>query len=166
MTILERHSYKKIHDNWEITKTVKLYYERVPYSLSSLSVCSKKLEDCLTPDLVTKKYREENQNNPMYGHCYHTTQAMFYLLDTDTLDIMSGIDWRGDKHWWLRDRITGYEVDMTVDQYYSIDKQPPYDAGKISKWYGWKHRPHMRTLKLIMRLQPDIATLQTDYFEK
>ena len=166
MTILERHSYKKIHDNWEITKTVKLYYERVPYSLSSLSVCSKKLEDCLTPDLVTKKYREENQNNPMYGHCYHTTQAMFYLLDTDTLDIMSGIDWRGDKHWWLRDRITGYEVDMTVDQYYSIDKQPPYDAGKISKWYGWKHRPHMRTLKLIMRMQPDIATLQTDYFEK
>ena len=166
MTILERHSYKKIHDNWEITKTVKLYYERVPYSLSSLSVCSKKLEDCLTPDLVTKKYREENQNNPMYGHCYHTTQAMFYLLDTDTLDIMSGIDWRGDKHWWLRDRITGYEVDMTVDQYYSIDKQPPYDDGKISKWYGWKHRPHMRTLKLIMRMQPDIATLQTDYFEK
>jgi len=166
VTILERHSYKKIHDNWEITKTVKLYYERVPYSLSSLSVCSKKLEDCLTPDLVTKKYREENQNNPMYGHCYHTTQAMFYLLDTDTLDIMSGIDWRGDKHWWLRDRITGYEVDMTVDQYYSIDKQPPYDAGKISKWYGWKHRPHMRTLKLIMRMQPDIATLQTDYFEK
>ena len=166
MTILERHSYKKIHDNWEITKTVKLYYERVPYSLSSLSVCSKKLEDCLTPDLVTKKYREENQNNPMYGHCYHTTQAMFYLLDTDTLDIMSGIDWRGDKHWWLRDRITGYEVDMTVDQYYSIDKQPPYDTGKISKWYGWKHRPHMRTLKLIMRMQPDIATLQTDYFEK
>ncbi len=166
MTILERHSYKKIHDNWEITKTVKLYYERVPYTLSSLSVCSKKLEDCLTPDLVTKKYREENQNNPMYGHCYHTTQAMFYLLDTDTLDIMSGIDWRGDKHWWLRDRITGYEVDMTVDQYYSIDKQPPYDDGKISKWYGWKHRPHMRTLKLIMRMQPDIATLQTDYFEK
>tara|TARA_B100001996_G_scaffold355331_1_gene317843 strand:- start:370 stop:870 length:501 start_codon:yes stop_codon:yes gene_type:complete len=166
VTILERHSYKKIHDNWEITKTVKLYYERVPYTLSSLSVCSKKLEDCLTPDLVTKKYREENQNNPMYGHCYHTTQAMFYLLDTDTLDIMSGIDWRGDKHWWLRDRITGYEVDMTVDQYYSIDKQPPYDDGKISKWYGWKHRPHMRTLKLIMRMQPDIATLQTDYFEK
>jgi len=166
VTILERHSYKKIKDNWEITKTVKLYYERVPYSLSSLSVCSKKLEDCLTPDLVTKKYRKENQNNPMYGHCYHTTQAMFYLLDTDTLDIMSGIDWRGDKHWWLRDRITGYEVDMTVDQYYSIDKQPPYDDGKISKWYGWKHRPHMRTLKLIMRMQPDIATLQTDYFEK
>ncbi len=166
MAILERHSYEKIHDQWEIIKTVKLYYERVPYSLSSLSVCSKKLEDCLTPDLVTKKYRRENQNNPMYGHCYHTTQAMFYLLDTDTLDIMSGTDWRGDKHWWLRDRITGYEVDMTVDQYYSIDKYPPYDNGKISMWYGWKHRPHMRTLKLIMRMQPDIATLQTDYFEK
>ena len=37
---------------------------------------------------------------------------------------------------------------MTADQYYSIGKEPPYEDGKISKWYGWKHRPH-ETLKLI-----------------
>ena len=166
MATIERHSYEKINDEWEIVKTSKLYYERIPYSLSSLSFCTTKLEDCLTPDLITKKYREENKNNPMYGHCYHTTQAMFYLLDTDTLDIMSGVDWRNDKHWWLRDRETGYEVDMTSDQYYSIDKEPPYDNGRISKWYGWKGRPHMRTLKLIMRLQPNIANLQTDHLER
>ena len=160
MTTIDRHSYEKINGVWEIIKTVTLHYELIPYSLSSLSACSVKLEECLTPDILTPKYREENQNNPMYGHCYHTTQAMFYLLDTDTLDIMCGTDWRDDKHWWLKDRETGYEVDMTSDQYYSIGKEPPYNEGKISKWYGWKGRPHMRTFKLIQRLQPE-ATLET-----
>ena len=163
MTTIERHSYKKINDEWEITKTVTLHYERIPYSLSSLSACSTKLEECLTPDILTPKYREENQNNPMYGHCYHTTQAMFYLLDTDALDIMCGTDWRDDKHWWLRDRETGYEVDMTSDQYYSIGKEPPYDNGKVSKWYGWKNRPHMRSLKLIKKMQP-IARIETEWY--
>ena len=163
MTTIERHSYKKINDEWEITKTIKLHYERIPYSLSSLSACSKKLEECLTPDILTPKYRKENQNNPMYGHCYHTTQAMFYLLDTDRLDIMCSIDWRDDKHWWLRDRETGYEVDMTSDQYYSIGKEPPYDNGKVSKWYGWKNRPHMRSFKLIKKMQP-LAEIETEYY--
>ena len=99
----------------------------------------------------------------MYGHCYHTTQAMYYLLDTDTLDIMSAIDWRGDKHWWLRDRETNNDIDMTVEQYYGIGKEPPHKDGKISKWYGWKHRPHGRTLKLIKKMQ-SLANIKTVYY--
>ena len=79
MATLERHSYKKVGDEWQITKTMKLTYEKIPYSLSCLSPCLVKLEECLTPDLLTPKYREENKTNPMYGHCYHTTQAMYYL---------------------------------------------------------------------------------------
>ena len=160
MATLERHSYKKVDGEWQITKTMSLTYEKIPYSLSCLSQCLVKLEECLTPDLLTPKYREENESNPMYGHCYHTTQAMYYLLDTDTLDIMSAKDWRGDKHWWLRDRETNDDIDMTVDQYYSIGKEPPHEDGKISKWYGWKHRPHGRTLKLIQKMQPDVAQIK------
>ena len=152
MATLERHSYKKVDGEWQITKTMSLTYEKVPYSLSCLSQCLVKLKECLTPDLLTPKYRKENESNPMYGHCYHTTQAMYYLLDTDTLDIMSAIDWRGDKHWWLRDRETNNDIDMTADQYYSIGKEPPHEDGKISKWYGWKGRVHGRTLTLIERI--------------
>ena len=165
MATLERHSYKKVDGEWQITKTMSLTYEKVPYSLSCLSQCLVKLEECLTPDLLTPKYRKENESNPMYGHCYHTTQAMYYLLDTDTLDIMSAIDWRGDKHWWLRDRETNDDIDMTVDQYYYIGKQPPHEDGKISKWYGWKQRPHGRTLKLIKRIQP-LAICKTTHYNK
>ena len=163
MATLERHSYKKVDGEWQITKTMSLTYEKIPYSLSCLSSCALKLEKCLTPDLLTPKYREENKNNPMYGHCYHTTQAMYYLLDTDTLDIMSADDWRGEKHWWLRDREIDYDIDLTSEQYYLIDKKPPYLDGKISKWYGWKGRVHGRTLKLIQKMQP-LANIKTIHY--
>ena len=166
MATLERHSYEKIDGEWQIIKTMSLTYEKVPYSLSCLSQCLVKLEECLTPDLLTPKYREENESNPMYGHCYHTTQAMYYLLDTDTLDIMSAIDWRGDKHWWLRDRETNNDIDMTADQYYSIGKEPPHEDGKISKWYGWKARVHGRTLTLIEKMVGQVDSIQTLWYNK
>jgi len=102
----------------------------------------------------------------MYGHCYHTTQAMYYLLDTDTLDIMSADDWRGEKHWWLRDREIDYDIDLTAEQYYLIDKKPPHLDGKISKWYGWKGRVHGRTLKLIERMIGGVDTIQTLWYNK
>ena len=46
-------------------------------------------------------------------------------------------------------------IDVTADQYYIVNKQPPYDKGKAKSWYGWKGRPHIRTFKLIMKLQPE-----------
>ena len=58
MATLERHSYKKVDGEWQITKTMSLTYEKVPYSLSCLSQCLVKLEECLTPDLLTPKYRD------------------------------------------------------------------------------------------------------------
>lgn len=161
MDKLVRHSYTKIDDEWKIIKTQTLTYQRIPYNIVSILEYSRKLKECLTPDLLTKKYRQENEKNPMYGHCYHTTQAMFYLLDTDTLDPMSAVDWRGDTHWWLKDRENGFVVDMTADQYYSIGKEPPHNKGKVSKWYGWKGRPHKRTLTLIEKLQRGLATIET-----
>ena len=54
MATLERHSYKKVDGEWQITKTMSLTYEKVPYTLSCLSQCLVKLEECLTPDLLTQ----------------------------------------------------------------------------------------------------------------
>ena len=91
----------------------------------------------------------------MYGHCYHTTQAMFYLLDhSNSLEAHTAVDYRGDQHWWLKDINDESIIDVTADQYFSINKTPPYDKGKMRTWYGWKGRPHKRTFKLILKLQP------------
>jgi len=141
-----RHSYK----DGEISETRTLGFFPFSYEPAVIHAISRIIAGQLTPDLLTKKYREENATNPMFGHCYHSTQALFYLMDTDKLVPMSGIDYRNDTHWWLQD---GEKIhDVTADQYYSVGQKPPYDTGKRTQWYGWKQRPHQRSLNLIMRV--------------
>jgi hypothetical protein len=146
MKVVVRHSYK----DGEIFETRSLRFHPFSYEPQVIRVISEIIAEKLTPDLLTKKYREENATNPMYGHCYHSTQALFYLMGTDKLVPMSGIDYRNDTHWWLQDGETIHDV--TADQYYSVGQVPPYATGKKTAWYGWKQRPHQRSLKLIMRV--------------
>lgn len=141
-----RHSYK----DGEISETRTLRFFPFSYEPAVIHAITRIIAEQLTPDLLTKKYREENVTNPMYGHCYHSSQALFYLMDTDKLVPMSGIDYRNDTHWWLQDGETIHDV--TADQYYSVNQVPPYSTGKKSVWYGWKQRPHQRSLNLIMRV--------------
>jgi len=154
---LVRHCYEKGSDSWKIIKTDVLVYQRVPYDINQILQYSRKIRDNLTTDLLTKKYREENATNPMYGHCYHATQAMFYFLDTDTLVPYRAKDWRGEDHWWLTDKENGFILDVTSDQYYTIGKEPPHDKGKPAKWYGFKGRVHKRTMVLMQRVQEGLA---------
>ena len=142
-----RHSYK----DGGISETRTLRFIPFYYSEEGAESMMKIIRTQLTPNLLTKKYRKENETNPMYGHCYHSTQALFYLLDPHNLIPMSGIDYRGDTHWWLYDD-RGVIYDTTADQYYSVGQVPPHDIGKKTAWYGWKQRPHQRSLDLIMRV--------------
>ena len=147
MKVVERHRY----DGDEIFETRSLRFVPFYYSEEGAESMMKIIRTQLTPDLLTKKYRKENETNPMYGHCYHSTQALFYLLDPHDLIPMSGIDYRGDTHWWLYDD-RGVIYDTTADQYYSVGQVPPHVVGKKTSWYGWKQRPHQRTLTLMMRV--------------
>ncbi len=128
----------------------KITFEPFRYSEHNMCLVMGLIRRNLTPDLLTPKYREENVSNPTYGHCYHSTQALFYLMNTDSLVPMSGKDYRGEYHWWLQDGEKIY--DLTAEQYYSVGKIPPYHSGKKSKWYGWGQRPHQRSLDLMIRV--------------
>lgn len=143
---IERHKYK----GNVIVETRTLTFEPYRYSENNMILVMGLIRRNLTPDLLSKHFREENKINPTYGHCYHSTQALFYLMDTDQLQPMSGKDYRGEIHWWLQDGDKIY--DLTSDQYYSVGKIPPYHNGKKSKWYGWKGRPHQRSLNLMVRV--------------
>ena len=146
MKTVERPRYK---DN-RVFQVRKLSFEPYRYSENTLSLVMGLIRKNLTPDLLTPKYREENVTNPMFGHCYHSSQALFYLMNTDLLVPMCGKDYRNDYHWWLQDEEKIYDV--TAEQYYSVGKLPPYHSGKPTKWYGWKQRPHQRSLDLIVRV--------------
>jgi hypothetical protein len=152
MKTVERHRY----EGDKIFETRQLTFEPYRYSEANMSLVMGLIRKNLTPDLLTPKYREENKTNPMFGHCYHSTQTLFYLMDTDALVPMCGTDYRNDKHWWLQNGDKIY--DLTAEQYYTVGKLPPYHNGKPSKWYGWKQRPHQRSLDLIVRVLGERVT--------
>ena len=106
-------------------------------------------------------YPDDKGVNKYYGHCYHSSQALYYLIDTDKLVPMSGEDYRGEKHWWLQHGDNVY--DCTAEQYLDKGELPPYNTGKKTNWYGWKQRPQQVSLNLMKtvlgdRLQSDIIT--------
>lgn len=137
---------------YEVWKNVILKYEQYSYP-DDLEMVKNKIVDNLEPKFCPPKFRKINENNPLFGHCYHTTQAMYYFFKDANLKAMSAkCQGPAEQHWWLQD---GDEIiDITAEQYDMFDFGPPYDKGKETKWYGWKNRPHRRTQELMKLVQP------------
>ena len=158
MKKVERHKY----DGDTIIATRTLEFDPFPYEY--IEDVMKKIECYLTPDLLSHKklkYPEDVIKYRFYGHCYHSSQALYYLIDTDKLVPMSGEDYRGEKHWWLQHGDNVY--DCTAEQYLDKGELPPYNTGKKTNWYGWKQRPQQLSLNLMKtvlgdRLISDIVT--------
>ena len=149
MKIIERHRYK----GNKIVGTRKLIFEPYRFNELNMSLVMGLIQKNLTPDLLKHKklmYRGDPTNSKYYGHCYHSSQALYYLMDTNELVSMSGEDYREEKHWWLQCGDNIY--DCTAEQYLEKGKIPPYHNGKKTKWYGWKQRPQQISLDLIVRV--------------
>ena len=144
--------HKKENGEWALTKTWTLWYNTI--SFSEIDSISEEIRSFLTPDMLSRKYREGNKTNELFGHCYHSTQAMFIMLDGDNReDIIpySAKDTLGNIHWWLNHN--GTIIDVTAGQYDLMECDPPYEVGKPTKWYGWKNRLHKRSMELVQLIQ-------------
>ena len=160
MKTVDRHRYK----DKKIFETRTLTFE--PYSYDDIDTVIEKIQNNLSSDLLKGRkvlmYPNDIISNKYYGHCYHSTQALYYLIDTDKLVPMSGEDYRGEIHWWLQyDKVI---YDVTEDQYYSKSKVPPHSKGKKSVWYGWKQRPQQISLNLMKKVLGD--RLESDIIKK
>ena len=148
MKNIQRHRYK----DKKIFETRTLSFDA--YSYSEIDLVIGLIQDNLTPDLLKGRkslmYPSDVLTNKYYGHCYHSSQALHYLMDCDTLIPMSGEDYRGEKHWWLQDGQKIY--DCTAHQYIDKGEHPPYNIGKKTNWYGWKQRPQQISLELVKRV--------------
>ena len=80
------------------------------------------------------------------------------------LKIMSAPCDIAGSHWWLEDN--DKIIDITADQYFNVNKTPPYDKGKKSNWYGWKNRPHRKSQNLMHEVQPSSTLEFKKYLEK
>jgi len=159
MKNIQRHRYK----DKKIFETRTLSFD--PYPYSEIDQVIRLIQDNLTSDLLKGRkslmYPSDVLTNKYYGHCYHSSQALYYLIEYDKLTPMSGEDYRGEKHWWLQDGEKIY--DCTAHQYTFVNQFPPYDVGKKTNWYGWKQRPQQISLELVKRvlgsrLESDIVT--------
>ncbi len=147
MKTIERHRY----DGDNIFETRVLEFE--PWSLDDVGEVLNLIQENLTGDLLKGKrlmYPKDKGINRFYGHCYHATQALCYLIDSDELVSYSGVDYRGEKHWWAQHGEIVY--DCTAEQYWSVNQNPPYNVGKKTKWYGWKGRPQQVSMDLCVRV--------------
>ena len=92
-----------------------------------------RIKNNLTPDLLKKEYVEENETNPMFGHCYVATEALYHSIPKDiryNYSSVCGKDEDGITHWWIENKQTGEIYDITGEQYYSQGKTRPYHKGR------------------------------------
>jgi len=120
-------------------------------STPTLSHLVEKVKMGLSPDLLKKRYREQNVGNPMFGHCYIATEALFYLLNDKRYVPTRGRDDAGIVHWWLTDKHTGQILDPTADQYRSKGLEPPYSKGKGGGFLT--KEPSQRCVQLLKKIR-------------
>lgn len=155
MKVVELFSYKEINGKWQPYKVRRLSFVPLEYNDKNIEWASNQILEKLDQSYLSERYIEENKWNPTYGHCYHTTQAMFYMFDTDLLVPMRGEDSRNEYHWWLQDEKK--VVDPTANQYYNRSEIPPYENGKKGQWYAWKRQPSARAFRLIVNVLGNVT---------
>ena len=141
-----------------------LYGKQYNYP-QDLPIVTKWIHNHLDIKLCPPKFREGNLGNPMFGHCYHSTQALYFFFRGANLKAMSAPCDIAGSHWWLIDDNNNI-IDITEDQYLSVGKKAPYDKGKETKWYGWRNRTHKRSLTLMHLVQPSSVLEFEEILEK
>jgi len=113
-----------------------------------------KIRSCLDPELLEPKYRKQNEKNPMFGHCYVASEALYHLLKSKklkgTFEPYHALDMNGIVHHWLQND-TGKILDVTKSQYTKKSKRPPYKykEGTHRAFIGGGSKPSKRAKDVI-----------------
>lgn len=120
----------------------------------------RKIKSVLTPDLL-KGYWKKHQdpNNPMGGHCYAATEALYWMLGGTKSDwktyVLNNLTWSeglkdGETHWFIRNTKTGEILDPTKEQF-GI-KEINYDGGKNNTMMNYPNGGSKRAREIIRRI--------------
>lgn len=116
----------------------------------------KPLIESLTNDLRKPKYRESP--NPMTGHCYVASEALYHLLGgRESGWVPHSIKHEGDQHWYLKNKTNGVIIDPTASRF----RTPvPYHHGR-GKGFLTKE-PSKRAQQLINRIKTKMAPITVE----
>lgn len=132
----------------------------IPYNKENLEIVSKIIVDNLTPDLLPKKWIPRNESNPMFGHCHTSSACLQKVFGTKNIKLYRGKDDEEIWHWWCVDT-NNQLIDITVDQYHSVGKTPPYEQGEKASILGWGYKK--RVLELLERVDKVLKKKETKW---
>lgn len=123
----------------------------------TIAAVIKAIQKSLTPDLLKPQFREGNATNPLFGHCYHSAEALYHLIRELQLPEeycgfrpCRGVEDNGIPHWWLQNE-RGAILDPTAGQYTSKGVGPPYTSGRPRPFLT--KQPSKRAQALIARVR-------------
>lgn len=125
------------------------------YNKTNLRRVSKAIVRNLTPDLLPKKYRAKNAENPMFGHCHTASGCLYKIFGSQSLHMYRALDPDGIWHWWVSDR-DGTVIDLTADQYTERTVRQLYRHGQKSTMLGFSYR--VRVIQLLERLYGELIS--------
>ena len=125
------------------------------YNETNLDLVSKVIINNLTPDLLPKKWVERNSSNPMFGHCHNASACLQKIFGSKNIKLYRALDEEDVWHWWEVDK-EGKLIDLTADQYYSMERTPPYETGEKSSMLGFGYRT--RVLQLLDKVTNELSS--------
>jgi hypothetical protein len=117
-----------------------------------------KIQSVLTPDLLKGRWKQ-NFNNPLTGHCYIATEALYWILGGNNSDFKpyvlthkvfpEGLD-EGETHWFLKNNKTGEILDPTANQFENI--KILYNKGISNGMMNYPKNGSKRAKEIIKRI--------------
>jgi len=105
----------------------------------SISSISNQIIEYLTDNDTLRKPRFKGSSNPLAGHCYVATEALYtYLGGSESSYTPQYVKHEGTTHWFLKHDTTNEIIDLTVTQF---DTRPPYHN---STGCGFQNTPSTR----------------------
>jgi hypothetical protein len=117
----------------------------------------RKIQSVLTPDLLKGMWAKEFEN-PLAGHCYAATEALYWMLGGPESDwktyVLSHLSWpegldEGETHWFMRNS-KGEILDPTAGQFEG--QEIAYDKGRYNSMMNYPKGGSKRAREIMRRL--------------
>jgi hypothetical protein len=128
------------------------------YNEENLKIVSDIIIKNLGPELLPKKWIDMNKTNPMFGHCHTASACLQKVFGGKNIKLYRALDQWGVWHWWAID-LNGKLIDLTVDQYLSLNREPPHSSGEKASMLGFEYRK--RVLALLDKVMEQLSSKGT-----
>lgn len=128
------------------------------YNEENLQKVISSIRKNLTIDLLPKKMQERNINggsNGTFGHCHTAAGVIYKIFGSKNVHMYRALDDEGIYHWWIVDK-NGKIIDPTSEQYFLLNRVPPYDKGTKAGLLGFAYKK--RVLTLLEKVRNDLTS--------